>query len=154
MLTALIIIFVILAILRFPIALAIGIACTISIIFFSEIDVIIMVQRWVTGVDTFVLLAIPLFVLSARLMNAGGITDRIFLFARALIGHVRGGLGQANIIASMIFSGMSGSAVADAGGLGAIEIKAMNDQGYPKEFSCSVTIASSVIGPVIPPSIP
>jgi len=154
MLTALIIVFIILAVFRFPIALAIGIACMISIFFFSEIDLIIMVQRWVTGVDTFVLLAIPLFVLSARLMNAGGITDRIFSFARALIGHVRGGLGQANIIASMIFSGMSGSAVADAGGLGAIEIKAMNDQGYPKEFSCAVTIASSVIGPVIPPSIP
>ena len=154
MLTALIIIFIILTILRFPIALAIGIACMISMTFFSEIDVIIMVQRWVTGVDTFVLLAIPLFVLSARLMNAGGITDRIFSFARALIGHVRGGLGQANIVASMIFSGMSGSAVADAGGLGAIEIKAMNDQGYPKDFSCAVTIASSVIGPVIPPSIP
>ena len=154
MLAALIIIFVILAILRFPIALAVGIACMLAIWFFSDISLIILVQRMVTGVDTFVLLAIPLFVLTGRLMNAGGITDRIFTFARGLVGHVRGGLGQANIIASMIFSGMSGSAVADAGGLGAIEIKAMNDQGYPKLFSSSVTIASSVIGPVIPPSIP
>jgi len=126
----------------------------LAIWFFSDISLIILVQRMVTGVDTFVLLAIPLFVLTGRLMNAGGITDRIFSFARGLVGHVRGGLGQANIIASMIFSGMSGSAVADAGGLGAIEIKAMNDQGYPKLFSSSVTIASSVIGPVIPPSIP
>jgi len=154
MLAALIIIFIILAILRFPIALAVGIACMLAIWFFSDISLIILVQRMVTGVDTFVLLAIPLFVLTGRLMNAGGITDRIFNFARGLVGHVRGGLGQANIIASMIFSGMSGSAVADAGGLGAIEIKAMNDQGYPKLFSSSVTIASSVIGPVIPPSIP
>lgn len=154
MLAALIIIFIILAILRFPIALAVGIACMLAIWFFSDISLIILVQRMVTGVDTFVLLAIPLFVLTGRLMNAGGITDRIFTFARGLVGHVRGGLGQANIIASMIFSGMSGSAVADAGGLGAIEIKAMNDQGYPKLFSSSVTIASSVIGPVIPPSIP
>jgi tripartite ATP-independent transporter DctM subunit len=154
MLAALIIIFLILAILRFPIALAVGIACMLTIWFFSDISLIILVQRMVTGVDTFVLLAIPLFVLTGRLMNAGGITDRIFSLARGLVGHVRGGLGQANIIASMIFSGMSGSAVADAGGLGAIEIKAMNDQGYPKLFSSSVTIASSVIGPVIPPSIP
>jgi len=108
----------------------------------------------VIGIDSFVLLAILLFILTGKLMNAGGITDRLFSFARGLVGHVRGGLGQANIIASMIFSGMSGSAVADAGGLGAIEIKAMTDQGYPKEFSGAITIASSVIGPVIPPSIP
>jgi len=113
-----------------------------------------MVQRMVIGIDSFVLLAIPLFILTGKLMNAGGITDRLFSFARGLVGHVRGGLGQANIIASMIFSGMSGSAVADAGGLGTIEIKAMTDQGYPKEFSGAITIASSVIGPVIPPSIP
>ena len=116
MLAALIIIFVLLAILRFPIALAIGIACMLAICLFSDISLIVLVQRMVTGVDTFVLLAIPLFVLTGRLMNAGGITDRIFSFARGLVGHVRGGLGQANIIASMIFSGMSGSAVADAGG--------------------------------------
>ncbi len=154
MLTALIVAFIALTVLRFPIALAIGIACMIAIGLFSEVSLIVMVQRMVTGIDTFVLLAIPLFVLTGRLMNAGGITDRIFSLARGLIGHMRGGLGQANIVASMIFSGMSGSAVADAGGLGVIEIKAMNDQGYPKDFSCAVTIASSVIGPVIPPSIP
>jgi len=154
MLTALIIVFIILAVLRFPIALAVGISCMLCIWLFSDIALIVMVQRMVTGIDTFILMAIPLFILTGRLMNAGGITDRIFSFARGLVGHVRGGLGQANIIASMIFSGMSGSAVADAGGLGAIEIKAMNDQGFPKLFSSSVTIASSVIGPVIPPSIP
>ena len=154
MLTALIILFVILIFLRFPIALAIGIACAVAIVIFSDIPIIIMVQRMVIGIDSFVLLAVPLFILSGRLMNEGGITDRIFSLASNLVGHFRGGLGQANIIASMIFSGMSGSAVADAGGLGAVEIKAMNDQGYPKEFSGSITIASSVIGPVIPPSIP
>lgn len=154
MLTSLIIFFVILVIFRFPIAMAIGLACAGSLVFFSDIPFIIMVQRMVIGVDSFVLMAIPLFILSGNLMNTGGITDRIFTFARGLVGHLRGGLGQANIVASMIFSGMSGSAVADAGGLGMIEIKAMNDQGYPKEFSGAVTIASSVIGPVIPPSIP
>lgn len=154
MLIPLIILFIILIFFRFPIALAIGLACAGTIAFFSDIPIIIMVQRMVTGIDSFVLLAIPLFILTGKMMNAGGITDRLFSFARGLVGHVRGGLGQANIVASMIFSGMSGSAVADAGGLGAIEIKAMTDQGYPKDFSGAVTIASSVIGPVIPPSIP
>jgi tripartite ATP-independent transporter DctM subunit len=154
MLIPLIILFTILIFFRFPIALAIGLACAGTIAFFSDIPIIVMVQRMVMGIDSFVLLAIPLFILTGKLMNAGGITDRLFSFARGLVGHVRGGLGQANIIASMIFSGMSGSAVADAGGLGIIEIKAMTDQGYPKEFSGAITIASSVIGPVIPPSIP
>jgi len=154
MLIPLMILFIILIFFRFPIALAIGLACAGTIAFFSDIPIIVMVQRMVIGIDSFVLLAIPLFILTGKLMNAGGITDRLFSFARGLVGHVRGGLGQANIIASMIFSGMSGSAVADAGGLGVIEIKAMNDQGYPKEFSGAITIASSVIGPVIPPSIP
>ena len=154
MLIPLIILFIILIFFRFPIALAIGLACAGAIVFFSDIPTIVMVQRMVTGLDSFVLLAIPLFILTGNLMNAGGITDRIFFFARGLVGHVRGGLAQANIVSSMVFSGMSGSAVADAGGLGVIEIKAMNDQGYPKEFSGAITIASSVIGPVIPPSIP
>jgi len=154
MLIPLMILFIILIFFRFPIALAIGLACAGTIAFFSDIPIIVMVQRMVMGIDSFVLLAIPLFILTGKLMNAGGITDRLFSFARGIVGHVRGGLGQANIIASMIFSGMSGSAVADAGGLGVIEIKAMTDQGYPKEFSGAITIASSVIGPVIPPSIP
>jgi len=154
MLIPLMILFIILIFFRFPIALAIGLACAGTIAFFSDIPIIVMVQRMVIGIDSFVLLAIPLFILTGKLMNAGGITDRLFSFARGIVGHVRGGLGQANIIASMIFSGMSGSAVADAGGLGVIEIKAMTDQGYPKEFSGAITIASSVIGPVIPPSIP
>jgi len=154
MLISLIVLFVILIFLRFPIALAIGLACAGAITFFSDIPIIIMVQRMITGVDSFVLLAIPLFILTGKLMNAGGITDRIFSFARGLVGHVRCGLGQANIVASMIFAGMSGSAVADAGGLGEIEIKAMTDQGYPIDFSASITVVSSVVGPIIPPSIP
>ena len=146
--------FVLLVFLRFPIAIAIGVAVSVAIAFFSNLSFFILVQNLVVGIDSFVFLSIPLFVMAGLLMNQGGITDRIFLFARALVGHIRGGLGQANIVASMIFSGMSGSAVADAGGLGVIEIKAMNDQGFPKEFSAAITVASSVIGPVIPPSIP
>jgi len=154
MITPLVIVFVVLVLVRFPIAIAIAAATAFTIAVFNNLSFFMLVQRLVVGIDSFVFLAIPLFILAGRLMNAGGITDRIFSFARALVGHVRGGLGQANIVASMIFSGMSGSAVADAGGLGMIEIKAMNDQGYPKPFSAAVTVASSVIGPVIPPSIP
>lgn len=154
MLVSLIVVFVLLVLLRFEIALAIGIAVAVSIAFFSNLSLAVLVQRLVVGIDSFVFLAIPLFVLAGNMMNAGGITDRIFTFARALIGHVRGGLGHANVVASMIFAGMSGSAVADAAGLGVIEIKAMDDQGYPREFSAAITVASSIIGPIIPPSIP
>ncbi|MCL2000562.1 MAG: TRAP transporter large permease [Planctomycetes bacterium] len=111
-------------------------------------------QRMVYGVDNFILLAIPAFLLIGKLMNGAGITDRIFNVALAFFGHFRGGLGHVNIVASMIFAGMSGSAVADAGGLGAVELKAMKDDGYPEDFSLAVTAASSTVGPIIPPSIP
>ncbi|NWF57363.1 MAG: TRAP transporter large permease [Syntrophaceae bacterium] len=114
----------------------------------------IMAQRMVYGVNSFPLLAIPFFLLAGRLMNTAGITDRIFNFCNVLIGHVRGGLGHVNILASMIFAGMSGSAVSDAVGLGQIEIKAMKDKGYNLDFSAAVTAASATIGPIIPPSIP
>ncbi len=106
------------------------------------------------GVTNFTLLAIPFFILAGRLCNEAKITDRIFEFAKALVGHFKGGLGHVNILGSMIFAGMSGSAVADAGGLGQMEIKAMVDEGYDLEFSTAVTAASATIGPIIPPSIP
>ncbi len=111
-------------------------------------------QRTVFGLDKFALLAIPLFLLVGKVMNESGVTTRLFDFAKALVGHFRGGLGQVNIAASVIFAGMSGSATADAAGLGAVEIKAMKDAKYPKRFACSITAASSLIGPIIPPSIP
>jgi C4-dicarboxylate transporter DctM subunit len=111
-------------------------------------------QRMYASTTSFTLLAIPFFILAGNLMNTGGITERIFRFARALVGHIWGGLGQVNVIASMIFSGMSGAAVADAAGLGMIEMKAMKDNGYEWRFSAAITAASSTIGPVIPPSIP
>lgn len=101
----------------------------------------------------FVLLAIPLFILAGELMNTSGITERIFNFATAAFGHVRGGLGHVNVIASMIFSGISGSSAADAAGLGRIEIKAMIEKGYRPEFAAAITGVSSTIGPIIPPSI-
>lgn len=114
----------------------------------------VMAQRIYVGTTSFTLLAIPFFILAGNLMNTGGITDRIFDFAKACCGHWPGGLGQVNILASVIFSGMSGAAVADAAGLGVIEMKAMNDAGFDKKFSAGITAASSTIGPVIPPSIP
>ncbi len=114
----------------------------------------VMAQRIYNGTTGFTLLAIPFFILAGNLMNTGGITDRIFNFARAMVGHWPGGLGQVNIFSSVIFSGMSGAAVADAAGLGVIEIKAMDDAGYDHCFSAGITAASSTIGPVIPPSIP
>jgi tripartite ATP-independent transporter DctM subunit len=154
MLAALIVCFVVLAACSMPVALAIGIAVIVAVVGFSPLPDIGVVQRFVTGVDSFVLLAIPLFILTGRLMNSGGITDRIFDFARDVVGHIRGGLAHANVLASMLFAGMSGSAVADAGGLGAVEIKAMREQGYPAPMAAGLTAASSSIGPIIPPSIP
>ncbi len=111
-------------------------------------------QRIVAGVNSYTLLAVPFFIFSGNLMNATGITDRIFRFAKAMVGHIPGGLGHVNIFASLLFSGMSGSAHADAGGLGKIEIQAMREEGYDDGFSGAITASSSVVGPLMPPSIP
>jgi len=111
-------------------------------------------QRMIGGLNSFPLLAVPFFILTAQLMNASGVSERIFDFARTLVGHIRGGLGHVNVLASLLFSGMSGSAVADAGGLGQLEVRAMRAGGYDDDFSGSVTAASAIIGPLIPPSIP
>jgi tripartite ATP-independent transporter DctM subunit len=116
--------------------------------------IMLAAQRIVAGVDSFTLLAVPFFIFSGNLMNATGITDRIFKFAKTMVGHISGGLGHVNILASLLFSGMSGSAHADAGGLGQIEIQAMREEGYDDGFSGAITAASSVVGPLMPPSIP
>jgi TRAP-type C4-dicarboxylate transport system permease large subunit len=115
---------------------------------------VIVAQRMIAGVESFPLLAVPFFILAGNLMNIAGITARIYNFAVALVGWMKGGLGQVNIIGSVIFSGMSGTAIADAAGLGTIEIKAMRDHGYSAEFSVGVTAASATLGPIIPPSLP
>ncbi len=140
-----------------PAAFALGLSALIVTVFERGIDAIpytILAQRMVYGVNSFPLLAIPFFILAGKIMNTGGITDRIFDFAARLTGHMRGGLGQVNIAASIIFSGMSGSAVADAVGVGQVEIRAMRQANYPDDFSVGVTAASATIGPIIPPSIP
>ena len=113
-----------------------------------------VVQRLTEGANTFTLLAVPGFILAGNLMNSGEVTDRIFDFCGKLFGHITGGLGHAIILASVVFAGMSGAAIADAGGLGAIELKAMHDAGYDDDFSLAVTGASSLVGPIIPPSVP
>ncbi|MEZ8296908.1 TRAP transporter large permease [Vibrio splendidus] len=111
-------------------------------------------QKIIAGLNSFPLLAVPFFIFSGLLMNSAGITDKMFKFAKDLTGHFTGSLGHVNVMASLLFSGMSGSAHADAGGLGQLEIKAMRDEGYDDGFSGAITAASSVIGPLMPPSIP
>jgi TRAP-type C4-dicarboxylate transport system permease large subunit len=108
----------------------------------------------ISGIDSFPLLAVPFFIMAGNLMNNAGITNRIYNFALSLVGWLKGGLGHVNILGSVIFAGMSGTAIADAAGLGTIEIKAMRDHGYDMGFSVGVTAASATLGPIIPPSLP
>jgi C4-dicarboxylate transporter DctM subunit len=138
-----------------PIMVAIGLTAVIFFVGQGQGNFLaLLAQRMYSGTTGFTLLAVPFFILAGNLMNMGGITNRIFRFARALVGHIPGGLGQVSVISSMIFSGMSGSAVADAAGLGQIQHKAMVDNGYKPAVSASIVAAASTIGPVIPPSIP
>lgn len=122
--------------------------------FIAHIPDFVVLHRMAGGIDSFPLLAVPFFILAGNLMNSAGITNRIYDFAVALAGWMRGGLAHVNIIGSVIFAGMSGTAIADAAGLGTIEIKAMKDHGYSTEFSVGVTAASATLGPIIPPSLP
>lgn len=137
-----------------PVAIALGSSSLLYILLSGEAPDVVVLHRMVNGVDSFPLLAIPFFILADNLMNTAGITNRIFDFAKTVVGWMHGGLGHVNVGASVIFAGMSGAAVADAGGLGTIEIKAMRDAGYDEDFSVGVTAASSTIGPIIPPSLP
>ena len=144
----------VLLLLSAPIAIALMSTSIVYLWLDPQVPMLVVGQKIFAALDSFPLMAVPFFVLVGQVMNTGGITDRIFIFANALVGHLRGGLGHVNIISSVLMSGMSGSAVADAAGLGQVEIKAMVKQGYDREFSAAVTAASATIGPVIPPSIP
>jgi len=137
-----------------PIAIAMCLCSLVYIWFTGTIPPLTVVHRMFGGVDSFPLLAVPFFILAGNLMNSAGITNRIYNFALALVGWLKGGLGHVNVVGSVIFAGMSGTAVADAGGLGTIEIKAMQDHGYPTEFAVGITAASATLGPIIPPSLP
>lgn len=136
-----------------PVAFALVVAALAWLQFGSPVPISLVVQRMSSGIDSFPLLAIPLFVLAGNLMNIGGIAARIFEFAVALVGHLRGGLAQVNIFASLIFAGMSGVAQADAAGLGTVEIKAMKKEGFDAAFAAACSAASAIVGPIIPPSV-
>jgi TRAP-type C4-dicarboxylate transport system permease large subunit len=137
-----------------PVAIAMAGASLVYVMVTGNIPDYVVIHRMVGGLDSFPLLAVPFFILAGNLMNSAGITNRIYNFALALVGWMRGGLGHVNVLGSVIFAGMSGTAIADAAGLGTIEIKAMTDHGYSKEFSVGVTAASATLGPIIPPSLP
>lgn len=138
-----------------PVAVAMGLTSVVTLIVIGQSDILsVMGQRMYASTTAFPLLAIPFFILAGNLMNTGGMTERIYRFAHSLVGHLKGGLGQVNVLGSMVFAGMSGSALADAMGLGAIEVKAMVKAGYEPRFAAAVSAASATIGPVIPPSVP
>ncbi|MFC3284113.1 TRAP transporter large permease [Litchfieldella rifensis] len=146
-------VFLVLLLVGVPIAFSLGIA-SLAYLLLEGISLTIVPQRMYAGIDTFVLLCIPGFVLAGNLMNVGNITEYIVRFCNALLGHIRGGLGLANVGGSMIFGGISGTAVADAASIGAVMIPGMSKSGYDKPFAAAVTAASSTIGPIIPPSVP
>jgi TRAP transporter, dctM subunit len=141
------------------IGIPVGYAMILSGFFFiqfggARVSLTLIPSAMVSGISSYTLLAIPFFMLAGELMNSSGITRKIFNFANAFVGHITGGLGHVNVVSSMIFAGMSGSAVADAAGLGTIEINAMKEEGFDTDFAVGVTAASSIIGPIIPPSSP
>ncbi len=145
--------FIILIFLGLPVAFSLGVS---SIIYLITVDIPLSIaaQKMYAGIDSFVLISIPGFILAGNLMNTGGITKKIIEFSNAVLGFIRGGLGLANIAASMLFAGISGTALADTASIGGILIPAMVDEGYEPDFSVAVTASSSTVGPIIPPSLP
>ncbi|MEJ8835213.1 TRAP transporter large permease [Ramlibacter sp. AN1133] len=137
-----------------PVAVAMAGSSLLYILATGNLPPFVVIHRMVSGIDSFPLLAVPFFILAGNLMNNAGITNRIYNYALALVGWLKGGLGHVNVVGSVVFAGMSGTAIADAAGLGTIEIKAMKDHGYETEFAVGVTAASATLGPIIPPSLP
>jgi C4-dicarboxylate transporter, DctM subunit len=150
--TILLVLFLVLLALRMPASIAMGVSCLVGL-FLGDYPISLIPRYMSGGVESFPLMAVPFFILAGNIMNHSGITNRIFSFANKVVGALPGGLAQVNVMASMIFAGISGAALADAAGLGTIEMKAMTDAGYRRRFSAAVTLASSTIGPIIPPSI-
>ncbi|RVL66616.1 TRAP transporter large permease [Sinorhizobium meliloti] len=146
--------FLVLMLVGVPVAISMAAASVLYLVSYNVAPDIIAAQRMIAGVESFPLLAVPFFILAGNLMNSAGVTGRIYSFAVALVGWMKGGLAQVNIVGSVIFSGMSGTALADAAGIGTIEIKAMKDHGYPIDAAVGVTAASATLGPIFPPSLP
>ena len=153
LLTVLAVSFLVTLFLGFPIALVLGVSSG-AYILAAGLPLTIIPQKMFSGMDSFVMLAIPAFILAGNLMNGGGITERIVRFATSVVGHIRGGLGHTDILASMVFAGISGTAAADAASIGAVLIPGMTKAGYPKQYSAALTAAASCMGPIIPPSVP
>jgi tripartite ATP-independent transporter DctM subunit len=151
--TIMIVLFFIFLILGVPVAFNMGISSLIYFVLTRQ-ALSTIPEMMFEGVNSFVFLAIPLFMLAGNVMNETGITNRIINVANTFVGHMRGGLAQVNVVGSMLFAGCSGSALADISGLGSIEIAMMEKSGYKKDFSCAITAASAIQGPLIPPSIP
>lgn len=149
----LMVLFLFLILINIPVAFTLLIISSIYI-FLNDIPFVVISHVLTSSTDSFILTAIPLFILAANFMQRGEISGRIIVFCKDLVGHIRGGLAHVNVLASMIFSGMSGSALADAGGLGIVEVQMMREGGYDDEFTAAITAASSTIGPIVPPSIP
>ena len=152
--TLLLVSFFVFLVLRFPIAVALGLSCVVGLSYDPMAPAVVVAQRMFVSLDSFPLMAVPLYMLAGYLMSAGGISRRIVEFSSALVGNLAGGLAHVNILASMIFGGISGSAVADTAGIGNIMIPEMKNQGYDKAYSAAITAVSSTLGIVIPPSIP
>jgi tripartite ATP-independent transporter DctM subunit len=152
--TLLLVVFFVILICGVPVFISLAGSSLLYTHFIAGIPDFVILHRMAGGIDSFPLLAVPFFILAGNLMNSAGITNRIYDFAVAMAGWTRGGLAHVNILGSVIFAGMSGTAIADAAGLGTIEIKAMRDHGYDKEFAVGVTAASATLGPIIPPSLP
>lgn len=146
-------VFALCLILGAPIGIALGLSSVVYL-WLADIGLAVVPQYMFAGMDSFVLLCIPGFVLAGNLMNGGGITDQIVRFGNSVVGHVRGGLALANVIGSMIFAGISGTAVAETASIGAVMIPAMKKSGYDAPFAAAVTAAASTVGPIIPPSVP
>jgi C4-dicarboxylate transporter, DctM subunit len=154
MLTTVALVLIGLFVLGVPISMSMGLAGLTAILLRGDIPLEVAAQRFVTGVDSFPLLAVPFFILAGALMNAGGLTERLVRLANALVGHLTGGLGHVNVVTSMIMAGMSGSAVADAAGTSSVLVPAMIRAGFGRAFSAAITASSSTIGPIVPPSVP
>lgn len=152
-LAVLIAVFIVGLLIGLPVAVTLGVS-SLGYLLITGIPPVVMPQKMYAGMDVFVLLSIPGFILAGNLMNRGGITQRIIRFANALVGWIRGGLGLTNVGASMLFGGITGTAVADAASIGGVMIPGMKKAGYPADFSAAVTAASSTVGPIIPPSVP
>ena len=151
--TALIVVFLVALVMGVPIAFAMVMAGLAAVLAQGSFDPMVAVQNMFAGIDSFPLLAIPFFILAAELMSGGALTEVLLRFAAQLVGHVRGGLGHTNILTLTFFSGISGSALADAAGPGAMLIRMMKKAGYPPEYAAALTAATAIVGPIIPPSI-